>query len=248
MSDQTLAIWSRVYKTDPAATKENNQGGRKSTTIDGYWMIKIATEIFGPLGIGWGYDVLEERWDKGAPFNAARDGADPYIIEGVTHTLKIKLWYMHDGQRGEITQYGHTPALYRSKWGATDDGEAPKKSLTDAIKKSLSMLGFSADIFMGQFDDAEYRESLKTEKDIERAENKDAEIEAKRAELSDYVKRNIEAVDNAVSVSEVNGICKVSLRHLERQKAIPCLTEIAEAGIKKLSLNGNTKKEELKNA
>ncbi|MFK8333452.1 hypothetical protein M2D63_026040, partial [Pseudomonas sp. BJa5] len=38
----------------------------------------------------------------------------------------------------------------------TTDGEAPKKSLTDAINNSLSMLGFRADVFLGIFDDRDY--------------------------------------------------------------------------------------------
>ncbi|WP_434771820.1 hypothetical protein [Pseudomonas entomophila] len=49
----------------------------------------------------------------------------------------------------------------------TTDGEAPKKSLTDAIKKALSMLSFSADVFLGLFDDNAYVQQRQEETAIE---------------------------------------------------------------------------------
>lgn len=243
-----LALWKRVEKTSPGSTKAAKVNGMQITVIDGYGMIRKATEQFGPLGIGWGYEVLEERWDEGAPFALKQEDGTAYQVIARTHTIKLLLWYKHDGQRGEVTQYGHTQALYRSKWGATDDGEAPKKSLMDAIKKSLSMLGFSADVFTGQFDDAEYREQLLTEEAIDKAEDKEAEIEAKQAELTEYVKRNIEAINKAVSKPEVAGVVKVSVRHLERQKMIPCLQQIADRGIKAITRDSQAKLETFKDA
>lgn len=47
----------------------------------------------------------------------------------------------------------------------TNDGEAPKKSFTGAIKKSLSMFGFSADVLLGLLDDEAYVTQLK-EKEV----------------------------------------------------------------------------------
>jgi hypothetical protein len=242
MSADNLSIWRQVSKTDASATKTANLGGRQQTSIDGYWMIQKATEVFGPVGIGWGYEVLEDRWDEGAPFLVKPEASEPVTVTGKTHSLKLRLWYKLDGERGEITQYGHTPAVYRSKYGAMDDGEAPKKSLMDAIKKSLSMLGFSADVFRGQFDDREYVEQIRTEEAIRDAEDKDSVVEAKRTELAEYVKSNLAALDRASSVSEINGICKVSLRHLERQKLIKEVSDIADAGAKKIAVTGNEKK------
>lgn len=242
---QTI-IWDSVCRTSPGATKSAKVNGMQITVIDGYSMIRRATETFGPLGIGWGYEVMEERWDEGAPFYVKRgeDAEDDRLI-ALTHTIKLKLWYKWNGERGEIEQYGHTQAVYRSKWGASDDGEAPKKSLMDAIKKSLSMLGFSADIFTGQYDDVEYRNQLIAEEEIEKAEDREAEIEKKQSELTDYVKRNLEAINKAVTASEVKGVVKGTARHLERQRAIHCLTAIAERGLKAMARDSETKLNEL---
>lgn len=248
MSNENLQIWNEVSKTDTSATKESSHGGRKQTSIDGYWLIKRATEMFGPLGIGWGYEILEDRWDEGAPFNAAKDGEEPRIVISKTHTAKVKLWYKLGDQRGELIQYGHTQAVYKSKWGATDDSEAPKKSLMDAIKKSLSMLGFSADVFMGQFDNNEYREQLQAEEAIEKAESRDAEIEAKRKELSEYVTSHLELIKTSRTAHEVKAITRAALRHLEYQKNIRALAEIADRGSKAIARDSEAKLKEWEKA
>lgn len=241
-----LSLWDQVSKTDPSATKTNNQGGREQTSINGYWMIKKATEQFGMVGIGWGWEVMEERWDDGALIPIKQDDGSIRLEQSKTHTIKLKLWFMSDGKRGEVIQYGHTQAVYKSKWGASDDGEAPKKSLMDAIKKSLSMLGFCADIFTGMFEDQEYIEQLKTETAIERAENKEAEIASRREETSDYIIRNLEAIKTASTESEVKGIVKVCILHLSRQKMIHSISDICERGITAISRESEERIKELK--
>lgn len=242
MNNENLKIWDLVEKTDPSATKTAKLDGREQTSISGYYMIKRATELFGLPGIGWGWEVLEERWDQGRPLITKLNDKEERCGNAVTHTLKLKLWFMQDGQKGEIIQYGHTKAVYSSTYGISDDVEAPKKSLMDAIKKSLSMLGFSADIFTGMFDDKEYLEQLKTESAIEKAENRDEEIEIKRKEVIDYVKRNLEAIEAANTVSEVNGVAKVSLRHLDRQKAINEIQDVCERGLRSIAEAAESKK------
>lgn len=245
MNHDNLAVWDKVSKTDPSATKTSNQGGRQQTSIDGYWMIKKATETFGMVGIGWGWEVLEERWDDGALIPIKQDDGSTRLEQSKTHTIKLKLWFNHNGQRGEVTQYGHTQAIYKSKWGVSDDGEAPKKSLMDAIKKSLSMLGFCSDIFMGMFEDEEYLKQLQTEQAIAKAEDKDAEIAAKRAEASDYVVRHIDTIKSASNANEVKGIAKSATLHLNRQKLIGAIADICEKGIAAIARESEAKLKEL---
>lgn len=232
VKQENMAIWEKVCKTDPSATKSAKVNGQQISSIDGYWVIRQATEQFGPLGIGWGYDVLEERWDDGKPFGVKQEDGSIATIISKTHTIKLKLWYMLDGKRGEITQYGHTQAIYRSSYGVSDDGEAPKKSLMDAIKKSLSMLGFCADVFMGQFDLPEYREQLEIESNIAKAEDREKEIEKQRAELIDLITRNLETLKASKTPAEAKKISATMLRDLERKKMIAVLRDIAENGIK----------------
>ena len=136
---QNMRIWDQVEKTDTRYTKSAKVGGQQITALNGTAMIMKATEVFGPVGFGFGWNVLEERFDKGAEIFSGEGDKRVSLGHELNHTVKIKFWAVIDGQRGEFEQYGCTQYLYKSKYGTTTDGEAPKKSLTDAIKKSLSM-------------------------------------------------------------------------------------------------------------
>ena len=61
MDDNTktknLDIWNEVKETDPRFTKKVSFGARSFTSIDAHYQIRRATEVFGPVGTGWGYDV-----------------------------------------------------------------------------------------------------------------------------------------------------------------------------------------------
>ncbi len=238
-----LKLWQSVEKTDPSATKTSNHGGRTQTSIDGYYMFMRATEAFGPMGIGWGFNIKEERWDEGALIPIKSEDNTVRFEQSKTHTVVIDFWYILDGARGEFPAIGHTPAVYKSKYGASDDGEAPKKSLTDAVKKALSFLGFGGDIFMGKFEDTEYLQMLKVEAEIGKAEDKAAEVDSKRADIIDYITRQISAIETARAANEVNAFAKSSIRHLDMQKKIPQIKELCETGILKITKLANDKKQ-----
>ncbi|NWC38390.1 hypothetical protein [Pseudomonas tolaasii] len=218
MSDKNMQIWNQVSKTDTSHTKKAEVGGQKITSLNGTAMIMKATEIFGPVGIGFGWSVVEERFDPGAEMFVGEGDKRASLGFELNHTIKIKFWFELDGKRGEIEQYGCTRYLYKSKFGTTTDGEAPKKSLTDAIKKSLSMLGFSADVFLGMFDDAEYVNQLKDEELIEQAEDQEAERDRQQQERLDYIKSVIDTMAGAQSPQELKKIHDVAVRKLTLRK------------------------------
>lgn len=192
-----LELWRRVEKTPTTATKQANVGGQSITAIDTMHMIRLATETFGPMGLGWGYRIEDERYDQGAPIPDPKGG--PSLGHELTHTVRLTLWYQWQGQKGEVTQFGHTRAVYRTNKGTwMTDGEAPKKSVSDAMKKCLSLLGFAADIFTGLFDDRDYRAIREAETRIEKAENADAEIERYREEYTEWLTRECDALRNKI--------------------------------------------------
>lgn len=250
MADK-LKLWVDVETTDPDYTKEyKGAGGFTGTAINGMYLIKKATEKFGPVGIGWGWNVLDDRYDKGAPIAhfADVDGKKTPTLSDhceLVHTLKIELWYKLGDQIGKVIGYGQTPMVYSNKYGIQTETEPAKKSLTDAIKKCLSMLGFSADIFLGEYEDENYIAQVKAEIEIEKAEDRDAEIEAQRSELAAYITRHIDSIKAAVTVSEVNGLARTSLRYLERRKTMRDMTEIASRGITAISREAESKKQQL---
>lgn len=134
-----LDLWERVRTPDAAHLKPFDNGKFKGTAIRPAFLARSATEQFGPVGIGWGFDVVDERYVEAGPV--------------LLHVVRVRLWYLLDGKRGEVVQYGQTVLV--SKNGHVDD-EAPKKSLTDAVGKCLSLLGFAADVHMGLWDGDKY--------------------------------------------------------------------------------------------
>lgn len=226
MSANNLRIWERVDKTDTRFTKKAEVNGQKITSLSGTAMIMKATEIFGPAGIGFGWKVLEERFDQGMEIFSGE--GEKRVSLGFTqnHTVRILFWFFLDGQRGELESYGCTNAVYKSKYGLSTDGEAPKKSLTDAIKKALSTLGFSADVFLGLHDDANYLEQLNEELALEQAEDRIAEEERQKQERLDYIKSVVESMANSKTKNELKGIHDVAVRKLNARQDTKAVTRI----------------------
>lgn len=233
MTDKNMNIWTQAKKTDPSATKANTSGGFKSTSINGYWMIQKATEIWGPVGSAWGYEILEERFDEGAPILDKETGVP--LCKTVMHTIKLGVFYPNSTK--PVIQFGHTPYIYQSKYGPITDTEAPKKSLMDALKKCLSMLGFSADVFQGEFDDVEYIKEREGEEAIKKAENKEAEIEKQRKDYKDWFDETLATMQRSVSLPELEGVFKVAYRKMSRRAD--------EKGIKQFTLEKDKLKKQL---
>lgn len=216
---ENLKLWRSVMRTNPRYTKDLSGTGFEGTSINGEYMVMRATECFGPIGIGWGFEILEDVLKPGAPISEAiyennkfvgkkliRD-AEGNFITSLHHSMKISFWYIMEGQRGAITAYGATDYMYMtSKNGIKVDGEAQKKSLTDAIKKALSLLGFSADVWLGHYDDAVYKAESKMEFEIKDASDKADDTARIREELDERFKGNVETMRNAVSANEVSKI------------------------------------------
>ncbi|EMV6431446.1 hypothetical protein L9Y56_003425 [Klebsiella pneumoniae] len=221
-----LALWKRVFKTDERFTKAFTQNGG-GTSINGTYLTMLATREFGLKGSGWGVDILEERFDDGAPITRTVKGTDgnntwELISDGnggflteKHHVMKIRLWYLVNGVRGEEYAYGCTPYIYGSKYGPICDGEATKKSLTDATKKALSGLGFSGDIFMGLYDNPEYRQKNKAEFDLKNASETAEDAARLRQEFDDKLTRVANTLAHGVTVNEINGVFSPIAREID---------------------------------
>jgi hypothetical protein len=187
--DQNLALWLDVEKTDPSQTKQFTRGGGfKGTAIKPYWLMKRATETFGPCGIGWGWEEIENKY-----------------LAGVWCS-KVRLWYQWNNQRGSLEQWGQTQMEGKNKNGDFVDEEAPKKAVTDAVTKCLSYLGFAGDVHMGMFDDSKYVEERKKEeegrKKEETAKARNEKFAAVKAALAESDDPAVTWHDNLAAISE----------------------------------------------
>jgi hypothetical protein len=94
--------------------------------------------------MGWGFSILNERMER-------------LTADDVLHVAVVRFWYITQGQRCELEQIGQTKACYMTSSGKPlVDEDAPKKSVTDALVKCASYLGFAGDIFSGRWDDSKY--------------------------------------------------------------------------------------------
>jgi len=176
----SMELWNAVAVTNPNFVKSfTRSGGFSGTAINATYQAQKATETFGPCGIGWGIDILEERYQDGAPLN--HDGA--VIGNEVIHVLRAKLWYVHQGKRGEVIHFGQTTFVGHNKNGFFTDEEAPKKSMTDAMSKCLSLIGFSADVHLGLYDDNKYVADLRKEFGTDKNVQSVSKTEGKREEV-----------------------------------------------------------------
>lgn len=156
--------------TDPKAVKPITGKQYSGNSPKPYWLIERATEVFGPVGIGWGCTVKSERFERLSDTD-------------VLHVAVVSVWYVWDGKRSEtFDQMGGTKAAYKTAKGSLMvDEDAGKKSVTDGMVKCLSMIGFAGDIFSGRWDDSKYVEQAAREFDPQRRAWLDARIEEIKA-------------------------------------------------------------------
>lgn len=140
-------LWKEAFTTDPRAVKKITGKSYQGNSPKPYFLIERATDIFGPIGIGWGCIVKSERFERLSETD-------------VLHVAVVSVWYVYEGKRSEtFDQMGGTKACYMTKESRlVVDEDAGKKSVTDAMVKCLSMIGFAGDIFSGMWDDSKYVE------------------------------------------------------------------------------------------
>nr|WP_286088360.1 hypothetical protein [Enterobacter chengduensis] len=231
-----ISLWKGVMRTNPRYTKDMGDLGFGGTAINAEYMIMRATEKFGPVGIGWGWQILEDKMIEGAPLTEKifegtkfvgkrilRD-ADGSLMFELNHYIRIGLWYIKDGKKGIVENFGSTPYRQTTKNGIFCDSEVHKKSLTDAIKKCLSGLGFCADVWLGLYDDAAYKAESVIEFGLKDATEKAEDSTRIREELDERFKQNVETMRKAVSQNEVSKIASSLTRavsiHLKAAKDI----------------------------
>jgi len=128
--ESNMALWKRVQSTDPKYTKDTTNGRYKFTCVDPQYQLQKATELWGPYGFRWGLRKIS--WGQ-----LDHDGV---------MTMMLSAEFFYPTASFEIT--------VDAKFRHGDD--CCKKLLTSARSKALSYLGFSADVFMGKFEDEQY--------------------------------------------------------------------------------------------
>ena len=137
-----MKVWNKVCKTDPKYAKTVTFG-RTFTAIDPMYQVRKATEQFGMAGKGWGFEVVDKLF---LPTD--------YVA------LTVRVWA--ESRENYIEHIGMC-GLYTDNKKEKPDSDCVKKAMTDGVTKGLSYFGFSADVFLGLFDDSRYVEAMRKE-------------------------------------------------------------------------------------
>ena len=136
-------IWKELSPVAAGAAKKfKRAGGFSGTDINPQWRMKRMTEVFGPVGLGWGYEI-EDRWSE-----TITQGDGQVTIAYV----QLRAWWVDlngDGEKGNRRYTG-------SQIGGTSMKRTPdesyKMAITDALGKCLAQLGLAAEVYLGEFD------------------------------------------------------------------------------------------------
>lgn len=127
----------RAFRDTPIEARKTIQAGRLKgfTDINPMWRFKRLTEVFGPCGIGWKYEITSQRTIPGAAGEIAA-------------FVDVNLYYKHDGEwSSPIPGIGGSTFVANESKGLRTSDEAFKMALTDAISVACKALGMSSDIY-----------------------------------------------------------------------------------------------------
>ncbi len=133
-----MDIYQACRSVPDQAKKQITDGRMKGKTdISPMWRIEKLTEIFGPCGIGWWYEIVSQRTEQGA------DGVVKAFVD-------INLYYKWGDEVSKpIPGIGGNTYIAKESRGLYTDDEAFKKALSDAISVAAKALGVGADVYMG---------------------------------------------------------------------------------------------------
>jgi hypothetical protein len=222
-----LALWNLVERTDPKHVKPITGKAYQGNSPKPHYLIHKATETFGPCGIGWGFDIVEEKLLDGALL-------EPGFYERI-HMARVRVWYEWDGKRGTVEHVGQTMFSGKRRDGKTyTDEDAPKKSVTDALVKALSLIGFAGDIFMGRYDDSKYVQELRDEANGHSAADRIDDVAAYLAGLRTQIENHTDpdvlttwwadetkAIPGAVSDEQFTAVKAFAVARLKALKGKP---------------------------
>lgn len=133
-----LDIYEKARSVPNEAIKEI-RGGRLAgfSDINPMWRIKRLTEIFGPCGKGWYYEITDKRTETA--------GNETAMF--ITISLYVK--YGEEWSK-PIVGVGGSKMVAMEKQGPYFSDEVEKMALTDALSVAMKSLGVAADIYFSK--------------------------------------------------------------------------------------------------
>lgn len=147
--NENLSIYEKCREVPENAKKTIGAGRLKGKTdINPMWRIKKLTELFGPCGIGWYYDVYKKWTEEAGDEIAAFVDINLYIKSGEEWSKPIH------GTGGSMLAANEKGGLHLSD-------ECYKMATTDAISVACKQLGIGADVYWAA-DNTKYTQGGRT--------------------------------------------------------------------------------------
>jgi hypothetical protein len=130
-----MDIYDQVRQCPQDALKPIQAGRLKGKSdINPMWRIKMLTQLFGPVGIGW-YYTIDKQW---------MEACGDEIAAFVNISLYIRV---NNEWSKPIQGTGGSMFAAKEKNGVYVSDEGYKMALTDAISVACKALGFAADVY-----------------------------------------------------------------------------------------------------
>lgn len=133
---ENLIIYEQVRNVPKEAITPIVGGRLKGKSdINPMWRIKTLTELFGPCGYGWRYEIVKMWTEQGTPTE-------------VSAFVQINMYVKYKGEWSEpIVGLGGSVFVTQERSGVYVSDECYKMALTDAISVSCKALGIAADVY-----------------------------------------------------------------------------------------------------
>lgn len=133
--NNNLAIYEKARQVPESALKKIIGGRLKGMSdINPMFRIKRITEIFGPCGFGWKYEIVDKRFETQG--------------QEVKCFMQVNLYVKWEGEWSEpIPGVGGAGFVDREKSGLFVNDEAEKMAMTDALGVAMKALGIAADVY-----------------------------------------------------------------------------------------------------
>ncbi|MDH4038983.1 MAG: hypothetical protein OEV86_16030 [Candidatus Krumholzibacteria bacterium] len=143
-------IWDAL-STPPAWALKEIMGGRLKgmTDVSPLWRVQAMTELFGPCGIGWKWEIVRLWVDEGAD-------AQRFAF---AHVNLFTSAAMGEGWSAPIPGVGGSMLVEKETKGLHSNDEAFKMAVTDALSTAMKMLGVAAKVYAGQMDGGKYAQA-----------------------------------------------------------------------------------------
>lgn len=183
MKKENLEIYNKVRSVPEEALKTIQAGRLKGMSdINPMWRIKMLTEMFGPCGFGWRYEITR-MWNE--------SGAAGVISAFVTINLFVK---QEEEWSQPIPGIGGSSFVAQEKSGLYTSDECYKMALTDAISVACKSLGMAADVYFAN-DRTKYTQQEET-----------SVIQQTSSDLPDFLSMALQEIKAATTTQTLIGI------------------------------------------